>query len=182
MKGPTVMNITRIRVLAAAAALSLPIAIAGAATASPERHYAPSSASTAAASSRPTIYQVQLWQVNIPLGPQFNPTTVLQSGVLPKGNYHVEVVLTAVMGPADNVVCADGTTTNFDTVTGNYGYAGNGSSTGGIYGNAVINSTVTITQPNDKIQLVCNSGGSAGTYASGASLTAEPIGKIVLSH
>ena len=138
-----------------------------------------------ASAAGPQLYQRLLNGATIVLGSQSQPTTVLTTGVLPIGQYHVETVVGAVIGQAVNVVCGLGSTGSNDTTIGNFGVAGNGSSTSGtgpngIYGSAVMNHTVKINQSGDRLVVVCNAGAAGtGTYVSGVSLTAQPLGSVI---
>ncbi len=122
------------------------------------------------------------------LGPQYAPTTITTSKVLPVGTYLITANVGVVMGPLtqgtqDGAVCAVNDTAG---VAGSiFGWAGNGalrSGTGpnGIYGTAVMDGTMTITQPADQLRIVCNATDPGhGTYAAGYVLDATVIPRVV---
>lgn len=112
-------------------------------------------------------------------------TLIATTPPLPAGTYLVHATANAIIGPNDgHVVCATAPT----SIGGNdgiFGYAGNGAldsgfGPNGVYGNATIVDTWTITTPGDTIYLYCWVGNfGQGTYVSQGLIAAERLGKLI---
>jgi hypothetical protein len=124
-----------------------------------------------------------LFDKGVVLGPQSNPTLVVQTPALPAGNYLVNATVSAVIASHDQIVCSVSPSAGGG---GNYvfGTAGNGSGTAGdgigIYGTAPIADVVTVKTAGATLQVMCNSfnvgkGGVSGTAVSTAQITALPV-------
>jgi hypothetical protein len=133
-----------------------------------------------------TVYQGDIKNQSIVLGPQSKPTHIVDTPPLPAGTYLVSYSVGFVIGRLDNAVCA-ATPASSPGNDGVFGVAGNGateSGTGaaGIYGNGVAFDTIRITHPNDRISIFCNSANEKGTYVGGATIVAIPVQKLVIDH
>jgi len=130
------------------------------------------------------VYQGDVKNQTIVLGPQSNPTHIVSTPPLPAGTYLVSYSVGFVYGPADNAVCAAGLGGN----DGLFGLGGNGatnsgSGAGGVYGNGVMFDTITVPSDNEQISVGCNSGqADKGSYVSDASITAVPVSAVVYDH
>jgi hypothetical protein len=136
---------------------------------------------------RATVYQGDIKNRSIVLGPQSNPTHIVDTPPLPVGTYLVSYSVGFVLGRLDNGVCAAAPASTPHGNDGVFGVGGNGateSGTGaaGIYGNGVAFDTITITQPNDRISIYCNSANERGTYVGGATIVAIPVRKLIIDH
>jgi hypothetical protein len=168
--------------------LPVPVAVL-AATIGLSAATAPSASDRAAtaAAGLPGAYQGALRNATLTLGAQAHPTLVVSTPRLPAGNYLVTYSVSAVMGPtrggAENVVCG-ATPTAAPHNDGLFGVAGNGSQTSGdgpsgVYGSAAQTDIIRIAT-RTRVRVWCNSGtGTAGTYVSGASITALRVGTVV---
>jgi hypothetical protein len=140
--------------------------------------------SAAAVPQHPVVYETKLPCCQTIVLSSFG-TLLVTTPPLQVGTYLVHATANAVIGPNDgHVVCATAPT----SVGGNdgiFGYAGNavpdsGYGPNGVYGNAVIIDTWTITTQGDTIYLYCWVGNSgAGTYVSQALIAAERLGNLI---
>lgn len=126
-------------------------------------------------------YQGKLVNADLVLGPQSQPTLVVKTPALPKGQFAVHAVVGMVTGTNDQTVCAVSPSSDPAGNDGTFGTTGNGSSAtyGGspVYGNAVIEDIVTVPQKGDTLQIWCNAYNYGhGTYAGNASIVAQVIG------
>jgi hypothetical protein len=140
-----------------------------------------------AGSGQPTVYQGDIKNQSIVLGPQSNSTHIVDTPPLPVGTYLVSYSVGVVLGPLDNAVCAAAPASTPHGNDGVFGVAGNGATesgtgAGGIYGNGVAFDTITITTPNDRISIYCNSANEKGTYVGGATIVAIPVQNLVIDH
>ncbi len=119
------------------------------------------------------VYQGTLTSQNVVLGPQSDPTVVVQTPPLPAGTYLVTATVPAVISGNDQIVCATvPASLGISTNDGVFGTAGNGSP-GAIYGTASITDTWRVMTTGDRIDLVCNSFNyGQGTYTGSDSITA----------
>jgi hypothetical protein len=111
---------------------------------------------------------------HVVLGPQSNPTLVVQTPALPAGSYLVNATVSAVIAGNDQIVCYASPSAGGG---GNYvfGTAGNGSG-GAIYGTAPIADVVTVSSAGATLQVMCNSFNSRpDTVAVSAQVTALPV-------
>jgi hypothetical protein len=120
-------------------------------------------------------------RADLVLGPQYQPTLVVQTPALPKGQFAVHAVVGMVTGTNDQTGCAVSPSSNPASNDGIFGTTGNGSSAtyGGspVYGNAVIEDIVTVPQRGDTLQIWCNAFNYGhGSYAGAASIVAQQIG------
>ena len=117
------------------------------------------------------VYQGTLTSQNVVLGPQSDPTVVVQTPPLPAGTYLVTATVPAVISGNDQIVCATvPASLGISTNDGVFGTAGNGSP-GGIYGTASITDTWRVMTTGDRIDLVCNS----FNYGQGTSTGSDSI-------
>jgi hypothetical protein len=136
-------------------------------------------------SGLPIVYNAKITNQVLALGPQWNPTHVLDTPPLKGGRYVVNYQVGAVIGRLDNVVCAawikDDPSGN--TNDGVFGTAGNGSvdsGTGpaGIYGSASAVDVISV-HTGQQLTITCNSAnGDRGTYIGSASIVATKIGTL----
>lgn len=134
-----------------------------------------------------TVYQGDVKNQSIVLGPQSSPTHIVDTPQLPIGTYFVSYSVGFVLGRLDNAVCAAAPASTPHGNDGVFGVGGNGateSGTGaaGIYGNGVAFDTIRITQPHDRISIYCNSANENGTYVGGATIIAIPAQTLVIDH
>jgi hypothetical protein len=123
---------------------------------------------------------------NLVLGPQSNPTVLVQTPPLPVGKYLVNAIAGAVIADHDQIVCAVGPSNQPGTNDGIFGSAGNGAGTMGdgglVYGTAPIADSWQITTAGTSLDLVCNSFNyGLGTYVSSASITALRVGSLTVT-
>lgn len=164
------MKSTALVVVGVAGAVALAMSVATGAWAS---------STTATSPSTSKVYQTYIGSELLPYPP---PVAILATP-LPVGDYLVQVAIG--IAPADgeeDVSCNLQTTANTDTVTANTGGAQDGNIPEQTAGATVaIIGTVVITHAHDQVKVVCNYTGVDPTVA-GASLTAEPVGKIKLTR
>jgi hypothetical protein len=163
------MKSTALVVVGVAGAVALALSVATGAWAS----------GTAATPSMSKVYQTYLGSELLPYP---SPDTILATP-LPVGDYLVQVAIG--IAPTDgttDVSCNLQTTASTDIVIANPGGAQDANSPGPTAGATVgIDGTVVITQAHDQVEVVCSYTGEDPTFA-GASLTAQPVGKIKLTQ
>ena len=136
----------------------------------------------------PTVYQGDVKNRVLVLGPQSDPTHIVDTPPLRAGGYLVSYSVGFVLGPADDAVCAAGLKSEPGSNDGVFGVGGNGATdsgigAGGVYGNGVALDAITVTRSGDQISVSCNSGqGDKGTYVGSATIVAVPVQNIVTNH
>jgi hypothetical protein len=135
-----------------------------------------------------TVYQGDIKNQTIVLGPKSNPTRIVDTPPLPAGTYLVSYTVGFVFGPADNAVCAASLKSLPASNDGVFALAGNGATESGrgpngVYGNGVALDTITVGKTGDEISVYCNSGqADKGTYVGEGVIIATPVGTLVTNH
>ena len=122
-----------------------------------------------------SVYQATITGKDIVLGPQYQPTLLVQTKPLPAGTYLVTYSVGAVIASHDQIVCAASNVV--DGNDGRFATAGN-PGTGFIYGTATTTDTISVSA-GQRIRLGCNSFNYGnGTWVSSAVIEALPVAHV----